>query len=99
MAGHFDKTSPPPPFHLEEIAATACKTPGSLRQKADSFVTLSSEQVVACVKNIKERNPVYYTEKVAGVLVGALLTLHSSDSKMGICQHFGVDSRLLGTAI
>lgn len=63
MVGFFDK--PHPAFHLEEIARTACKTPGGLQQKADSFIAIAKERVIALVEYLKDNEPTYYAEQVA----------------------------------
>ena len=58
MAGLLGK--PKPYFSLQELGANACAVPGSLKEKADAFLTLASDPVNSLAQYLRENEPKFY---------------------------------------
>ncbi len=60
MAGLFYKEYPV--FHLQELAEQACGLPGDLRHKADAFLDIAKDPVVAVAQYLQQNEPQFYGE-------------------------------------
>ena len=60
MAGLLAK--PQPYFRLQELGTSACEAPGSLREKADAFLSLASEPVNSVAQHLRENEPKFYAD-------------------------------------
>ncbi len=60
MAGLLAK--PQPYFSLQELGASACEVPGSLKEKADAFLNLASDPVNSVAQHLRENEPKFYAD-------------------------------------
>ncbi|MGC2108377.1 MAG: hypothetical protein WA655_02605 [Candidatus Korobacteraceae bacterium] len=58
MAGFLAK--PDPSFRLQDLGEAACELPGSLKDKADGFLTLAAEPVNSMAQYLRENEPQFY---------------------------------------
>ncbi len=70
MAGLFYKEYPA--FHLQELADQACSLPGDLKHKADTFLDIAKDPVMAVAQYLQQNEPDFYrdlTNSNAGELI------------------------------
>ena len=60
MSGLFYKEYPV--FHLQELAEEACGLPGDLRHKADGFLEIAKDPVMAVSQYLRQNEPQFYRE-------------------------------------
>jgi len=60
MAGLFYKEYPV--FHLQELAEQACALPGDLRHKADAFLDVAREPLMAVAQYLPQNEPEFFAE-------------------------------------
>jgi len=60
MAGLFYKEYPV--FHLQELAEQACGLPGDLRHKADAFLDIAKDPLMAVAQYLPQNEPEFFTE-------------------------------------
>jgi len=58
MAGLFYKEYPV--FHLQELAEQACGLPVDLRQKADAFLDIAKDPIMAVAQYLRQNEPDFY---------------------------------------
>src|SRR5271163_5045131 len=55
-------TQPDTNFDVRELAKAACRSPGDLLQKADSFLTIAHDPAQNLARYIRQANPKYYAQ-------------------------------------